>query len=85
MNKFRIGVIGAGYGSAHYPYAPKSFSSVQVTGIAGLDSSRERSRAKAFSLPTAYSNSEDLLAGGALIHGPQPVLFSTIVEMEASR
>ena len=64
MKKFRVGIIGAGYVSAHHLRALKSLPAVEVVGIADLDQSRAEAVAKSFDLPRAYGRVEDLLASG---------------------
>jgi len=57
MTNFRVGIIGAGYVSAHHLRALKSIASVQVVGIADLDLDKAEAAAKAFNLPGAYGAS----------------------------
>jgi predicted dehydrogenase/nucleoside-diphosphate-sugar epimerase len=64
MKEFRVGIIGAGYVSAHHLRALKSLSSVRVVGIADLDLARAKAVANAFGLPSAYGSVEELLASG---------------------
>jgi predicted dehydrogenase/nucleoside-diphosphate-sugar epimerase len=62
MKRFRVGIIGAGYVSAHHLRALKALPSVQVAGIADLDLARANAVAKAFDLSGAYGSVEELLA-----------------------
>jgi predicted dehydrogenase/nucleoside-diphosphate-sugar epimerase len=66
MTKFRVGIIGAGYVSAHHLRALKSLPSVEVVGIADLDMERAQAVANAFALPAAYNNVEALFAAGVV-------------------
>ncbi len=69
MSKFKVGIIGAGYVSAHHLRALKSIPSVQVVGIADLDLDKAKVVAKMFQLPGAYGSVEELLASGVdVIH-----------------
>jgi predicted dehydrogenase len=85
MKEFRIGAIGAGCSSARYLRALKPSSSVQLAGIADLYLARAQTAAKAFTLPAAHSNPEELFVVDALVIDDQSVHFSTAVEMGASR
>ena len=64
MKKFRVGIIGAGYVSAHHLRALKSLASVEVVGIADLVMERAQAVANAFALPAAYNSVEALFAAG---------------------
>ena len=76
MNKFRVGIIGAGYVSAHHLRALKTIASVEVVGIADLDLVRAKAVAKAFNLPGAYGSVEELLASGVdVVHVLTPPAF----------
>ncbi len=84
MSKFRVGVIGAGYVSAHHLRALKSLSSVQVIGIADLDLAKAQAVAKAFDLPAAYSSVEELLASGVnVVHVLTPPAFHAMLAIQA--
>ena len=76
MTKFRVGIIGAGYVSAHHLRALKSLPSVQVVGIADLDRSKAVAVAEAFNLPAAYGSVEELLDSGVdVVHVLTPPAF----------
>lgn len=62
MSRFRVGVIGGGYVSAHHLRALQSVPSVEVVGVADLDLGRAQAAAKAFGVPAAYASVEELLA-----------------------
>ena len=64
MSRFRVGVIGAGYVSAHHLRALGALASVEVVGIADLDMDRAQAVAKAFNLPAAFGSVKELLAAG---------------------
>jgi len=64
MKKFRVGIIGCGYVSAHHLRALKSISSVEILGVADLDLAKAQAVAKTFALPAACTNIEELLAIG---------------------
>ena len=84
MSKFRVGVIGAGYVSAHHLRALKSISSVDVVGIADLDLTRAQAVARAFSLPAAYGSVEELLASGVdVVHVLTPPAFHATIAIQA--
>ncbi len=84
MRKLRVGIIGAGYVSAHHLRALKSLNSVQVTGIADLDLTRAQAVAKAFNLDAAYGNAEDLLASGVdVVHVLTPPAFHAKLAIQA--
>jgi predicted dehydrogenase/nucleoside-diphosphate-sugar epimerase len=84
MNKFRVGIIGAGYVSAHHIRALKSISSVQVVGIADLDVAKAQAVAKAFQLPAAYGSVEELLASGVdVVHVLTPPAWHAKVAIQA--
>ena len=84
MNKFKVGIIGAGYVSAHHLRALKSVSSVQVVGIADLDLARAKAAAKAFNLPCAYGSIEELLASGVdVVHVLTPPAFHAALSIQA--
>ncbi len=84
MTKFRVGIIGAGYVSAHHLRALKSLPSVQVTGIADLDFPKAEAVAKAFDLPAAYGSVEELLASGVdVVHVLTPPAFHSKLAIQA--
>jgi predicted dehydrogenase/nucleoside-diphosphate-sugar epimerase len=84
MKKFRVGIIGAGYVSAHHLRALKSLQSVQVIGVADLDLARARAVAKAFDLPSAYGSVEELLASGVdVVHVLTPPAFHATLSVQA--
>jgi predicted dehydrogenase/nucleoside-diphosphate-sugar epimerase len=84
MNKFRVGIIGAGYVSAHHLRALKSLSSVQVVGVADLDFVKAQAVAKAFLLPRAYGSVKELLASGVdVVHVLTPPASHAIVSIQA--
>jgi predicted dehydrogenase/nucleoside-diphosphate-sugar epimerase len=84
MNKFRVGIIGAGYVSAHHLRALKTLASVQVVGIADLDLARAQAAAKAFNLPGAYGSVEELLASGVdVVHVLTPPAFHAALSIQA--
>lgn len=86
MSKFRVGIIGAGYVSAHHLRALKSLSSVQVVGIADLDLDKAKAVAKAFELPAAYGNVEELLACGVdVVHVLTPPSSHAKLAIQALR
>jgi predicted dehydrogenase/nucleoside-diphosphate-sugar epimerase len=84
MNKFRVGIVGAGYVSAHHLRALKSIASVQVVGIADLDLDKAEAAAKAFNLPGAFRSVEELLASGVdVVHVLTPPSFHAEVSVQA--
>ena len=84
MNKFRVGIIGAGYVSAHHLRALKTIASVEVVGIADLDLLRAKAVAKAFNLPSAYGSVEELLASGVdVVHVLTPPAFHAMLAIQA--
>jgi predicted dehydrogenase/nucleoside-diphosphate-sugar epimerase len=84
MKKLRVGIVGAGYVSAHHLRALKSLDSVQVVGIADLDLSKAQEVARAFGLPNAYGNIEELLAAGVdVVHVLTPPAFHAEVAIRA--
>jgi predicted dehydrogenase/nucleoside-diphosphate-sugar epimerase len=84
MNKFRVGIIGAGYVSAHHLRALKTIASVEVVGIADLDLVRAKAVAKAFNLPGVYGSVEELLASGVdVVHVLTPPAFHAMVAIQA--
>ena len=86
MNKFRVGIIGAGYVSAHHLRALKTLASVQVVGIADLDLAKAQAAAKAFNLPCAYGSVEELLASGVdVVHVLTPPAFHAMLAIQALR
>lgn len=64
MHKFRTGIVGAGYVSAHHLRALRSIPSVAVVGIADLDIKRAETIARAFNISEAYGSTEKLFAAG---------------------
>ena len=81
---FRVGIVGAGYVSAHHIRALKSLSSVQIAGIADLDLSRAQAVAKSFNLPRAYGSVEELLASGVdVVHVLTPPAAHAAVAIQA--
>ena len=64
MKRFRVGVIGAGYVSAHHLRALKSLPALRISGIADLDLAKAQNVAKSFDLPEAYGSVEELLTSG---------------------
>ncbi len=64
MNKVRVGIIGAGYVSAHHLRALRTIPGVEVVGIADLDLTRAQAVAQAFALPAAFGSVEELFAAG---------------------
>jgi len=84
MNKFRVGIIGAGYVSAHHLRALKTVPSVEVVGIADLDLAKAEAVAKAFNLPAAYGSVEELLASGVdVVHVLTPPAFHAAISIQA--
>ena len=84
MNKFKVGIIGAGYVSAHHLRALKTIASVEVVGIADLDLVRAKAVAKAFNLPSAYGSVEELLASGVdVVHVLTPPAFHAALVIQA--
>lgn len=84
MNKFRVGIIGAGYVSAHHLRALKTIASVEVVGIADLDLVRAKATAKAFNLPGAYGSAEELLASGVdVVHVLTPPAFHAMLAIQS--
>ena len=53
-NKVRVGLVGAGYVSAHHARALRSLPFVEIVGIADLDAERARKVAKEFAIPQVY-------------------------------
>jgi predicted dehydrogenase/nucleoside-diphosphate-sugar epimerase len=86
MTKFRVGIIGAGYVSAHHLRALKSLPSVEVVGIDDLDLTRAQAVAKAFALPNAYASVDELLASGVdVVHVLTPPAFHAALSIQALR
>ncbi len=84
MTKFRVGIIGAGYVSAHHLRALKSLPSVQVVGIADLDLPRAQAVARTFGLPAAYGSVAELLAAGVdVVHVLTPPAFHAVLAIQA--
>jgi predicted dehydrogenase/nucleoside-diphosphate-sugar epimerase len=84
MNKIKVGIVGAGYVSAHHLRALKSLTSVQVIGIADLDLAKAKAAAKAFALPGAYGSVEELLASGVdVVHVLTPPASHAMVAIQA--
>jgi predicted dehydrogenase/nucleoside-diphosphate-sugar epimerase len=84
MKKFRVGIVGAGYVSAHHLRALKSLDSVTVVGIADLDLARAQAVAKKFNLPAAYATADELIASGVdVIHVLTPPAFHATVGIQA--
>jgi predicted dehydrogenase/nucleoside-diphosphate-sugar epimerase len=84
MNKFRVGIIGAGYVSAHHLRALKSLPSVQVVGVADLDLAKAQAAAKTFGLPGAYGSVEELLASGVdVVHVLTPPVSHAALSIQA--
>jgi predicted dehydrogenase/nucleoside-diphosphate-sugar epimerase len=84
MNNFRVGIVGAGYVSAHHLRALKSIASVQVVGIADIDLDKAEAVAKTFNLPGAYGSVDELLASGVdVIHVLTPPPFHAEVSIRA--
>ena len=84
MTKFRVGIIGAGYVSAHHIRALKSLSSVQIAGVADLDLARAQAVAKTFDLPNAYGSVKELLASGVdVVHVLTPPAFHAALSIQA--
>ena len=86
MNRLRVGIIGAGYVSAHHLRALKSLSSVDVVGIADLDLAKANAVAKTFLLPGAYGSVAELLASGVdVVHVLTPPASHASVSIQALR
>lgn len=86
MNRFRVGIIGAGYVSAHHLRALKSLSSVDVVGIADLDLAKAMAVAKTFLLPGTYGSVAELLASGVdVVHVLTPPASHAAVSIQALR
>src|SRR5271165_7214589 len=84
MNKFKVGIIGAGYVSAHHLRALKTIAFVEVVGIADLDLVRAKAVAKTFNLPSAYGSVEELLASGVdVVHVLTPPAFHATLAIQA--
>jgi predicted dehydrogenase/nucleoside-diphosphate-sugar epimerase len=84
MNKFRVGIIGAGYVSAHHLRALKFLPSVQVVGVADLDLDKAKAVAKRFDLPNAYGSVEELLASGVdVVHVLTPPVSHAALSIQA--
>jgi predicted dehydrogenase/nucleoside-diphosphate-sugar epimerase len=84
MTKFRVGIIGAGYVSAHHIRALKSLSSIQIIGVADLDLARAQAVAKTFNLPNAYGSVKELLASGVdVVHVLTPPAFHAALSIQA--
>lgn len=80
MKKLKVGIVGAGYVSAHHLRALKSLESVQVVGIADLDLGRAQDVARTFGLPNAYQSVDELLAAGVdVVHVLTPPAFHSAV------
>jgi len=86
MKESRVGIIGAGYVSAHHLRALKALSSVQVVGIADLDLGRAKDVARAFKLPNTYGSVEELLASGVdVVHVLTPPASHAMLAIQALR
>lgn len=85
MNKLRVGIVGAGYVSAHHLRALKSIPSVHVVGVADLDLARAQLVANSFHLPKAYSSADEMLASGTVdvVHVLTPPAFHADVAIQA--
>jgi predicted dehydrogenase/nucleoside-diphosphate-sugar epimerase len=84
MKTLRVGIIGAGYVSAHHLRALKSLSAVQVVGIADLDLARAEAVAKSFNLPRAFGSVDDLLASGVdVVHVLTPPAVHAKLSIQA--
>lgn len=84
MTKFRVGIIGAGYVSAHHLRALQSIPSVEILGVADLDLARAQAVAKCFSLPAAYASAEELLAAGPdVVHVLTPPASHSALAIQA--
>ncbi len=84
MTKFRVGIIGAGYVSAHHIRALKSLSSIQIAGIADLDLARAKAVAQTFNLPNAYGSVKELLDSGVdVVHVLTPPAFHAALSIQA--
>jgi 2-alkyl-3-oxoalkanoate reductase len=84
MTNFRVGIIGAGYVSAHHLRALKSLSSVQIVGVADVDLARAQAVAQTFGLPNAYGCVKDLLASGVdVVHVLTPPAFHAALSIQA--
>lgn len=84
MSKFRVGIVGAGYVSAHHLRALKSIPSVEVVGVADLDFARAETVAKSFDLPHAYATAQELLSSGVdVVHVLTPPAYHAAVAIQA--
>ncbi len=84
MTNFRVGIVGAGYVSAHHLRALKTLPSIQVVGVADLDLVRAKAVAKAFDLPDAFESAEELLASGVdVVHVLTPPAFHAALSIQA--
>ncbi len=86
MKKLKVGIVGAGYVSAHHLRALKSLEDVQVVGVADLDLSKAQEVARSFGLPNAYQSVDELLAAGVdVVHVLTPPAFHAAVAIRALR
>ena len=84
MSGFRVGIIGAGYVSAHHLRALKSLPTVQVVGIADLDQTKAEAVAKKFEIPSVYASAQDLLASGVdVVHVLTPPAHHSKIAIQA--
>ncbi len=84
MKKLRIGIVGAGYVSAHHLRALQALDSVEVVGIADLDLGKALGVARSFGLPNVYQNVDELLAAGVdVVHVLTPPAFHAAVAVRA--
>ena len=84
MPKFRVGIIGAGYVSAHHLRALKALDSVEVIAIADLNFAQAQSVAANFQIPAAYGSVEELLAAGVdVVHVLTPPASHAALAIQA--
>ena len=82
--KFRVGLIGAGYVSAFHIQALQRLSNVRIVGITDLDASRARSVAERFGLPADFPSLQAMCAEGVdVAHVLTPPSSHSDVALEA--
>lgn len=83
MSQIRVGIIGAGYVSAHHLRALQSIPSVHIVGVADLDRMRAEEVRRKFNLPSAFGSVEELLAAGVdAVHVLTPPAFHAPVTIQ---
>ena len=84
MNRLRVGIIGAGYVSAHHLRALKGVPVAEVVGIADLNVQQANIVARKFGIPTAYEQAGDLLSAGVdVVHVLTPPASHAALAIQA--